>query len=85
MSVKPLNNLVVEGFYTLVSNYNPNSIRKISTDGEFMIEVSPDKDKYVLAARTPAANAILKNRKDYDERRENSDINKIIEFYNELF
>jgi hypothetical protein len=85
MSVKPLNNVVVDGFYTLVSSYNPNSVRKISTDGEFMIEVSPDKEKYVLAARTPGANAILKNRKDYDERRESSDINKIVEFYNELF
>lgn len=85
MSVKSLDKIVLEGFSTLISNYNPNNIRKISVDGEFMIEISDDKEKYVLAARTPAANAILKNRKDYQERYQDSDINKIVEFYNELF
>lgn len=85
MSLKSLDKIVLDGFSTLISNYNPKDIRKISVDGEFMIEISPDKEKYVLAARTPAANAILKNRKDYNERRESSDINKIVEFYNELF
>lgn len=84
MSVKTLNHIVVEGFHTLVSSYNPNSFKKISADGEFMIDITPDKDKYVLVARTPEANAILKSRADYD-RRENSDINKLLEFYNELF
>jgi hypothetical protein len=84
MSVKPLNNVVVEGFYTLVSNYNPNSFKKITPDGEFMIDITPDKEKYVLVARTPAANILLQKREDYN-RREDTDINKIVEFYNELF
>lgn len=84
MSVKALDLIIVEGFHTLVSSYNPNSFRKISADGEFMIDITPDKEKYVLVPRTPAANAILKNRKDYN-RHEDTDINKLVEFYNELF